>query len=86
MDSQVGMLGGMQGGADLILVMLRRLEQHPARRWWWENFMPREGREAHRQAETPGCGYYGDLPLLQQLLCSCLLCSCQILSSKRLNG
>lgn len=44
------------------------------------------GRERGTRAETPGWGYHGDLPLFQQLLCSCLLCSHPILSSRRLNG
>lgn len=59
----------MEGGGDLRLLMLGRLEQCPAG-LWWESFMPGAGRGAQRQAETPGRGYHGGLPLLQLLLCS----------------
>lgn len=48
----------MEGGDDLRLPMLGRLEQHPAG-LWWERFMPGAGRGAQRQAETPGWGYPG---------------------------
>lgn len=74
MDLQLGMGGGMEGGGDLHLLMLGRLEQHPAG-LWWESFVAGAERGAHRLTETPGVGYHRDLPLLQQLLCSCLLCS-----------
>lgn len=76
----MGMGGGMEGGADLHLLMLGRLEQHPAG-LWWESFVAGAERGAHRLTETPGtCLCFSS--------CCALVCFVPILilSSKMLNG
>lgn len=53
MDLQLGMGGRrVEGGGDLRLLMLGRLEQHPAG-LWWESFMPGAGRGRDPSAGVP---------------------------------